>query len=155
MRRADGIARAALVCAFLVCVGVLANVLRVPVSAQASRGIPFQCFVAASTATTLTGVGGACTGRGNGDALYITDINYSSNVAAIGADAFNTLKYGFGTTCATGTTAFWGSFTANGVLAATTETFSTPLRVPPGQDICYINSTAGTRVIVITGYEAP
>lgn len=155
MRRAESVARAAVACSFLLCVGAIANFFHAPVEAQVFRGIPLNCFVPVSTATTLAAVGGSCTARQNGNAIYITDIMFSTNVSAIGSDAHNTLKYGTGTNCGTGTTTFWAAFSTAAALTNTPQSLLSPLRIPPGNDICWINSTAGSKVVVLNGYEAP
>lgn len=126
------------------------------VSAQSSSGIPFNCFVAVSTSTALTAVGGACSARGNGDALYLTDIAASANVGSITADTHNTIKYGTGTACGTGTVTVWAALTTTGgTLANVTEQLHSPIRIPPGRDICWINSTVGSKTLTLSGYEAP
>lgn len=127
-----------------------------PLSAQVYQGIPVNCFVPVSTLTALTAVGGSCMARTSGNAIYITDISSSANVGSLTADTHNTLKYGTGTACATGTTTVWEAFfTAGGVLANTAQQFKSPLRIPPGNDLCWINTTVGSKIFVITGYEAP
>jgi len=122
--------------------------------AQIQRGDPVQCVVTVSTATTITAVGGACAAR-PGMALNITDISFSANAGGIAADSFNTLKYGTGTTCGTGTTVFWGAFATAAVQTTTSQRFLTPLRLPQNVDVCWINSTAGSKFLVISGYYTP
>lgn len=128
--------------------------LAIPAYSQVSRGREFRCTVTVSTATTLTAVGGDCAAQTGGLSHYITDILASTTViSSTAADAMPTLKYGTGTTCGTGTTVFWLAQ----ALAATTvvQGFQTPIKIPAGNDICWINSPAGTKSWVITGYIAP
>lgn len=121
-----------------------------------SAGTPFNCFVAVSMTQALTAVGGACSARGNGDALYITDVAFSTDVGSLTADTHNTLKYGTGTNCGTGAVTVWAALTTTGgTLANVTERLQAPLRIPPGRDICWINSTAGSKTLTLSGYEAP
>lgn len=122
--------------------------------AQQLRGEPIRCVVTVSTATTITAVGGDCTAHANAS-LYITDILFATNAGAIAADSFDTLKYGTGTTCGTGTTVFWGAMTTAATQQTVVQTFSTPLRLPQNVDLCWINSTAGSKFLVISGYYAP
>lgn len=124
-------------------------------SAQSTPGIPVNCVVTVSTATTITAVGGGCAAQNDNSALYITDIAFSTNAGAIAADSFNTLKYGTGTTCGTGTTIIWLAMNTAAVQTVTVQSLRVPLRIPPGNDLCWINSTAGSKAIVITGYRAP
>lgn len=112
-----------------------------------------RCVVEVSTATTLTRIGGECLAVEN-VSLYITDILFSSSVAATdSADAMPTLSYGTGTNCGTGTTRFWLSM--NVADAPIIQSFKTPIRIPRNNDICWIASVAGSKTIVITGYLAP
>lgn len=131
---------------------------------QAQAGIPgnpVNCVVTVSTATTVQAFGAPCLagGRDIQQALYITDILVSTNATAIAADSFLTIKYGTGTTCGTGTTIVWGAITGNGTFttasAALTQSFKTPIRIPPNTDLCWIGSTAGSKFIVVNGYTAP
>jgi hypothetical protein len=115
----------------------------------------FRCTVAVSTATTLTAVGGSCAAPGASLSLYVTDILFASNAQAIAADAFPTLKYGTGGTCGSGTTVFWGAFQPAATQATTVQRFVTPLKIPANNEICWINSTAGSKFIVLSGYIAP
>lgn len=121
------------------------------VSAQIPGGIPFNCVVTVSTATTIQAVGGDCAAT-NGIIHYITGINFSTNAAGIAADSFNTLKYGTGGTCGTGTTVFWGAFTAAATQAKSGQEFTWPIKIPTSNEICWINSTAGSKFLTITGY---
>lgn len=118
------------------------------------RGTDIRCTVEVSTATTIQAVGGSCAAPGAGLSIYVTDIQFSSNAQGIAADAFPTLKYGTGGTCGTGTAIFWLA-----MLPAATQThavahFVTPIKIPANNEICWINSTAGSKALVITGYIA-
>lgn len=109
----------------------------------------FNCVVAVSTATTLTA---ACPAIATNRAMFITDIEFGSSAAAatFSADTFPTLKYGTGTTCGTGTTVFWQS-----MIGATGEVISnlqTPIKVPKGNDVCFIMSTAGSKTVQLHGF---
>jgi hypothetical protein len=108
----------------------------------------FNCVVAVSTATTLTS---ACTAIAGNRAMYVTDIQFGTSAAAgTAADSFPTLKYGTGTTCGTGTTVFWQSLTTANSTVVTD--LSTPIKIPKGNDICFIMSTAGSKTIQIQGF---
>ncbi len=113
----------------------------------------FDCVVTVSTATTIQAVGGACTtaNAGANRAMYITDVEFGSSAAgSTAADSFPTLKSGSGTTCGTGTAVIWqGMITANGNIVSN---LSTPIKVAAGNDICWIMSTAGSKVIQIHGF---
>lgn len=115
----------------------------------------FRCTVTVSTATTIQAVGGSCAAPGAGLSLYITDILFASNAQAIAADAFPTLKYGTGGTCGTGTTVFWGAFAAAATQASIVQHLATPIKIPANNEICWINSTAGSKFLVIVGFIAP
>jgi hypothetical protein len=133
---------------------LLASAFGPPVQAQQLRGDPVQCIVTVSTATTLTAVGGACAARA-GLRLWITDINFSSSASGIAADSFPTLKYGTGSTCGTGTTVFWGAFTPAAVQSVVIQSLMYPIVLPVAVDVCWINSTAGSKFLIITGYYTP
>lgn len=121
--------------------------------AQPQTGQSFRCTVEASTATTAQALGGDCNGV-VGLAHYVTDIIASSSAAAgTTADSMMTLEYGTGTTCGTGTTRFW--LALQGANTSIVQSFKTPIRIPDGNDMCWIMSTAGTKTLVITGYIAP
>lgn len=127
--------------------------LLAPVHAQ-QKGDPVRCVVTVSTATSLTAVGGDCVAH-PGLSLNITDILSVTNAAGIAADSYNTLKYGTGTTCGTGTTVFWFAYTTAATQATVVDNRVTPIRLPPNVDVCWINSTAGSKAWVITGFYAP
>lgn len=114
-------------------------------------GQNFSCVVTVSTATTLTAVGGSCVAPGAGRSLWITDIAAGSSAAAgTAADSMNTIKYGTGGTCGSGTTVVWPILqNANTESGAT---FSTPIQIPANNELCWINSTAGTKTWIINGY---
>jgi hypothetical protein len=151
---------------FALPLGVIALVLasaiyigyQTPVSAQNppfGHGGPFvHCVVTVSTATTLTAVGGSCVAPGAGLSIYITSISSSTNAAGITADSFNTLKYGTGGTCGTGTTVVWGAMTAAATQQTVQQNLGTAIKIPQNNELCWINSTAGTKFWVIDGYIA-
>lgn len=118
------------------------------------RGDPIRCVVTVSTATTITAVGGDCAAKPN-LSLFVTDILFATNAGGIAADSFDTLKYGTGTTCGTGTTVFWGAMTTAATQTTVFHHFTTPIRLPQNVDVCWINSTAGSKFLVITGYYTP
>lgn len=122
--------------------------------AQPARGDLVNCTVTVSTATTIQAVGGDCAARA-GYTLWVTDILFATNAGGIAADSFNTLKYGTGTTCGTGTTVFWGAMTTAATQTTVFHHFTTPLRLPKAVDVCWINSTAGSKFLVITGFSTP
>lgn len=132
--------------------------LLIPASAPAQAppmgfgGLRIQCVVTVSTATSLTAVGGNCAAPGVGLSIYVTDILFATNAGAIAADSFNTLKYGTGGTCGTGTTVFWGAMTTAATQATVIQSFVTAIKIPANNEICWINSTAGSKFIVINGY---
>jgi Na+/H+ antiporter NhaD/arsenite permease-like protein len=118
-----------------------------------ARGELFTCTVTVSTATSLTAVGGDCAASAHlGRALYITDILAMTNAGAIAADSYLTLKYGTGTTCGTGTTVFWFAMTTAATQSTVIDNRATPLRLPRDVDVCWINSTAGSKGWIIAGY---
>jgi hypothetical protein len=83
--------------------------------------------------------------------MFITDIEFGSSAASgTAADSFPTLKYGTGTTCGTGTTIFWQALTA----ANTTyyASLNTPIKIPQGNDVCWIMTTAGSKTIQLHGF---
>lgn len=118
-------------------------------------GSPIRCVVTVSTATTLQAVGGNCLAPGPQQSIYITDILFATNAAGIAADSFNTLKSGTGGTCGTGTAVIWGAFTTAATQATVVENLKTPIRVAANNEICWINSTAGSKFLVINGYVGP
>lgn len=113
-----------------------------------------KCFVAASTATTVQAVGGSCATPGAGLSLHITDISFGSSAASgTAADSFPTLKSGTGGTCGAATTVVWGALgPANTTLVGN---FTTPIILTAAHELCWIMTTAGTKVLTITGYIAP
>lgn len=113
-----------------------------------------SCNVAVSAATTLTAVGGSCAAPGAGLSIYITDINFgSSGAASTAADAFPTLKYGTGGTCGTGTVVFWSAL--NPANTSVVENLTTPIKIPANNEVCWIDSTAGSKVLRLGGFIAP
>lgn len=114
-----------------------------------------RCKATASTATTLTAFGGSCAAPGASLSLYITDITSSTNAAGIAADSYNTVKFGTGGTCGTGTTVLYAAMTAAAAQATVSDHFTTPLKVTANNELCWINSTAGTKDFTISGFIAP
>ncbi len=110
--------------------------------------------LAVSTATTLTVLNG-CAAPGASLSIYITDISFSASASGIAADSFPTLKYGTGGACGTGTNVIWGAFTAAAVQATAVQSFVTPIKLPANNELCWINSTAGSKLVIVTGYVAP
>ncbi len=108
----------------------------------------FNAVQAVSTATTLTALQ---TNISATRPMYITDIEFGSSAAgSTAADSFPTLKYGTGSTCGTGTTVFWQAMiTANGQV---TSNLVTPIKIPKGNDVCWIMSTAGSKTVQIHGF---
>ena len=145
MRRAGGI---------VACLALIALCLGPTPQAQVTRGTPISCTVQVSTTTALTAVGGECAAKA-GLRLWVTDVNFSASASGVAADSFNTLKYGTGLNCVTGTTVFWGAFTGAAVQEAAIQTFQIPIALPVGVDVCWVNSTAGSKFLVITGYYTP
>lgn len=113
----------------------------------------FSCIQVTSTATVLTLVPG-CTAPGAGLSRYVTDVSFSSNANAIGADAFPTLKYGTGGACGTGTTVFWGRLTAVANFSDQ-ESYMIPFKIPANNEICWIATTAGSKFVIVNGFIAP
>lgn len=122
--------------------------------AQVGRGQPVQCVVPISTATTIQAVGGDCAAK-PGLRLWITDVNFSTSAAGVAADSFNTLKSGTGTTCGTGTAVVWGALSIAASQYAVVQAFATPLVLPVASDLCWINSSAGSKFLIVTGYYTP
>lgn len=112
-----------------------------------------RCTVTVSTATTIQAVGGSCVAPGAGLSIYVTDILFASSASGIAADAFATLKYGTGGTCGTGTTVFWGALSAAANI--TVDNLTTPIKIPGNNELCWINTTAGSKFLVIRGFIAP
>lgn len=115
-----------------------------------------RCTQTISTATTLTVMPGAagvgCAAPGANMCIYITDILFATNAAGIAADTFNTLKFGTGGACGTGTTVFWGCFTTAATQATCIQSFNTPIMIPANNEVCWMNSTAGSKFVDIIGY---
>lgn len=131
---------------------ILALALAFPAVRAQGGGRNFSCFVAVSTATTLTAVGGDCRAPTGGESIYITDISFSTNAAGIAADSYNTLKYGSGGSCGSGAAAFWGAMTTAAVQQTTFESFRTPIKIPAGNELCWINTTAGSKTLTVNGF---
>lgn len=140
--------------------GLLLGTLLVVPSLEA-QGPPFghggprlHCVQTISTATALTVMPG-CGAPGAGLSIYITSILFAANAGAIAADSFNTLKYGTGGACGTGTTVFWGAMATAATQATVIQNFTTAIKIPANNEVCWINSTAGSKFVAITGYVAP
>lgn len=135
-------------------VGSSADAGPVPKAFAPSAPGAFKCYVAASTATTIQAVGGDCATPGAGYSLYVTDISFSSSAASgTAADSFPTLKSGTGGTCGTATAVVWGALSAANTTV--TDNRTTPLKLTATHELCWIHSTAGTKVLVIGGFIAP
>ncbi len=121
------------------------------VQAQSTvSGEPFHCVVAVTTATALTAVGGACGLPASDQSLWVTDILFSSNSAGITADSFPTLKYGLTTATVT---VFWGSYILSTGNLNAVQDLKTPIKIPAGNQIYFINSTAGSKFLTIDGVK--
>lgn len=108
-----------------------------------------RCHTLVSTATTLTALTGCA--AVTGQSYYVTDVIFGTSVVtSTAADSQLTLKYGTGGTCGTGTTVFWSAM----ALASTTVVTSTqaPIRIPRGNELCWIASPAGTKSVTVLGY---
>lgn len=113
-----------------------------------------SCVAATSTATGVTAFGGSCAAPGAGLSIYITDITISASAAGIAADAFPTIKYGTGGTCGTATGVAFGVLSATAIVGYQAN-FSTPIKIPANNEVCWISSTAGSKFLVINGFIAP
>lgn len=108
----------------------------------------FNCIQTVSTATGLTAL---CSAIAPNRAMFITDIEFGSTViSSTAADSFPTLKSGTGTTCGTGTAVIWQAQS----LANTqvTSNLNTPIKVPKGNDVCWIHSAVGSKTVQIHGF---
>ena len=114
----------------------------------------WTCTVTLSAATTLTAVGGKCAAPGVGQSLYIVDIVSGAQAAGSTTDSYNTLKYGTGGSCGTGTTSFYGALT-NATIETYSDHFQIPIKIPANNEICWVNTTNGNKFWIITGYTAP
>lgn len=113
-----------------------------------------NCLVPVSTATTLQAVGGSCVAPGAGLSIYISDIEFGTSAAAgTAADSFPTLKSGTGGTCGTGTAIIWQALTGANTTAVTNSTI--PIKVAANSEVCWIMSTAGSKILQIRGFIAP
>lgn len=113
-----------------------------------------SCVVTVSTATTVQAVGNSCVAPGAGLSIYVTDIQVSASASGIAADAFPTIKYGTGGTCGTGTGIAFGVLSASAIVGFQAN-FSTPIKIPANNELCWIASTAGSKFLVINGFIAP
>jgi hypothetical protein len=110
-----------------------------------------RCVVTNSTATTIQAVGGNCIAPTGDQQIFITDIVASSTVASTAtADAGLTLKSGTGGTCGTATTVVWQA--QHAATSTVVVNFNTPLKLTKNHELCWINTVAGTKSWVITGY---
>lgn len=113
-----------------------------------------HCVVTVSTATTIQAVGGSCVAPGAGLSIYITDVVFSASATGgTAADSFPTIKSGTGGTCGSNTAVIWGFM--SGVVPHIEHTYATPIKVTANHELCWINSTAGSKFVMITGYIAP
>src|SRR5262245_30155858 len=109
----------------------------------------FRCFTHVSTATSLTALTN-CAAQ-TGLSYYITDITFSSSViSATAADSQLTIKYGTGGTCGSGTTVVWVA--SNLAFTTVSDHFMTPIKIPHGNELCWIHSPAGTKSVVVLGF---
>ena len=117
-----------------------------------SRGLRnFSCLVAVSTATTITAVGGGCATPGAGYVLNITDVSFGSSAASgTAADSFPTIKSGTGGTCETATTVVWHALSEANTTVS--EHLQTPIALTAAHELCWIMSTAGSKVVRISGF---
>jgi hypothetical protein len=114
-----------------------------------------KCGTAAVSVAVILTLATGCAAPGAGLSIYITDISFASNAQAIAADTFPTLKYGTGGACGTGTTIFWGAFGTAATQMTIFQTFKTPIKIPANNEVCWMNSTAGSKFIVLSGFIAP
>lgn len=114
-----------------------------------------SCYVAESTAVTIQAVGGSCATPGAGLSIYVTDISFAASAVTAThlADTFPTLKSGTGGTCGTATTVIWGALNvANTTVVAN---LSQPIKLTAAHELCWIMTTAGSKVVQINGFVAP
>lgn len=114
----------------------------------------FSCAVPVSTATTLQTFSAPCVAPGANVRLYITDIQFSASASGIAADSFPTLKSGTGG-CASNLAVIWTAFTPAAVQTSVVQQFTTPIKLPLNSDVCWIESTAGSKTVTINGYIGP
>lgn len=118
--------------------------------AQQTTGQPFSCIQTVVTVTALTAFSGDCANVPSDVSLYVTDVIFSSNSAGIAADSFPTLKYGVSTATVT---VFWGSFLLSTANPTVSNTFRTPIKIPAGNQLYFVNSTAGSKFVIVNGYR--
>ena len=123
--------------------------------AQTQAGPPLVCKVVNdSTATMVAFVGQGCVNNDPQTAFYITDILASASAAStVTADVQLQLKYGTGTNCATGTVVLWNSY--NLAFQPVVQQFQTPLKVPGGKDLCWMDAVVGSKTFIVSGYLGP
>lgn len=88
--------------------------------------------------------------------MYVTTVVAQSTTSTAGTFLLET---GTGTNCGTGTTSFFPSAasvarigSAANTAAPTVIALTTPLRVPPGKDLCLLGVATNTTTAVIAGY---
>ncbi len=122
------------------------------VQAQTAAGPLQTCSVVNDSTTTLvafTGVG--CVKNDGQTAFYITDIQAGASAAStVTTDVQLQLKYGTGTNCGTGTTVLWNSY--NLAFQPVVQQFKTPLKVPGGKDLCWMDAVTGSKTFIVMGY---
>lgn len=135
---------------------LIVTMLLIPALASAQAVKPHErqiisCYVSASTATTLTAVGGSCAAPGASVRLYITDVVFGASAASsTTADSAFTLKYGTGGTCGSGTTSIAGA--PNAANTTVVIPLQAPLILPKNNELCWIHSVAGTKWAIINGF---
>jgi len=122
---------------------------------QGQSGTRVVCTVVNNSGTSLTAfTGTGCVGRDAQTALLITSITASASViATTTTDQQLTLKYGTGSACGTSTTTAWSAY--NLAFAPLHATFNEPLRIPGGNDLCWIHAATGSKTFIVVGYLAP
>ena len=120
---------------------------------RTDAGNPWSCFITLSTNTTTQCQAAAAAGTRNyvmSALLYTTTAGTSTTVA---------LEFGTGTNCGTGTTALTPAFpnTALGLTLDATFPVAGLTPATTATEICAIQAgtTAGTTVVLLTGFTAP
>lgn len=125
---------------------LVAASLVAPFRAAALNPVPLVATSGLSTATTLTKVV-------TGDATKTTYVwlwrAFSSVACTATADAHFTLKTGTGTNCGTGTAVVDGCFNQTTFTGCGSGTLPVPIIVPPGKDLCWIMSVAGSKWVTV------
>lgn len=150
-------------CSVLLLVVVSGILASLPVRVHAQTGTTslglnsINCVVTVSTATTLQEVGGNCLApTTTGQRLYITDIIFGANADAIAAGTFMTLETGtkVSTACDTNPAVIWQGFAPAATQQSVVQDLTTPMRLPANSELCWIDSTAGSKVLSVNGYIA-